>query len=86
MKRQQIDVLDAVRLFHAYSITAEVFNHYQLRLYDIESGNMWDWYHTTGSLVSYYDAGSKQLPKKERVIKNTEDVAIFIREREDMVK
>lgn len=80
-KRQKIDVLEAVKLFQAYSIKAKIFNFYQLRLFDIESGNRWDWYHTTGSLVSDRGHGEKKMG----VYRDVEDCALYIRRIEDMV-
>lgn len=82
MKRQQIDILQAVQIFGAYGINAKIFNSYQFRLFDDETGNIWDWYHTTGSLVA--DRGNGQ--KKHGVYRDIENCAIYIRRIEDMVK
>jgi len=86
MKRQKIDLFEAVQLFRAYSIEPQVFNGYQLRLYDMETRHMYDWYHTTGSLVSYAKSGAHMILKKEGIIRDFEDVAQLIRNREDMLQ
>lgn len=69
-----INVDDAVEILSAYGLRVEVFNYYQLRMWQEENGQMWDWFHTTGSLCGYRES----MCHKRAVIKNAEDVAIFI--------
>lgn len=74
-----INVRDAIEIFGAYSLIARPLNHYQLRIHDDETGHMWDWYHTTGSLVRTMEQGVY----KSATIRDAEDCAIFIRNKED---
>lgn len=75
MKRNKINVKDSIEMFSAYGLHAFAFNFYQIRITHLESRILYDWYHTTGSLVRYLENGSIY---KAAVIRVPEDVALFI--------
>lgn len=77
-KKNKIDLKNVLELFKdGYSFMVKVMNFYQLRISMEESEMFFDWYHTTGSLVS----NTKGYHKSEGIIKDPEDVAIFMKKR-----
>lgn len=75
----KIDLLESMRIFQAYGLKPHSINFYQIRLQDDESGHIWDWYHTTGTLVRVIDGSQKSAG----IYRESEDVAIVVRRKED---
>lgn len=74
-KRNYIDVSNAIELMRAgYGLKPKVFNFYQIRIHHEETKDIWDWYHTTGSLVRTADG----VPARDGTFDDAEDVAIHI--------
>lgn len=75
----KIIIKDDIELFGAYSIEGYELNYYTLRLSDRENNTMWDWYHTTGTLLRH--DGSRW--HKQKSFRDVENCAEFIRKYED---
>jgi hypothetical protein len=71
----RINVDESIEVLQAYGLSVKIFNFYQLRMWTDETHDMWDWFHTTGSLCNYNSEG---ICHKVGVYKNSEDVAIKI--------
>lgn len=69
-----INVGESLFMLQTYGLKADIFNDYQIRMFEDESGDMWDWFHTTGSLCSF----KKGLCRKVGIFKTAEDVALHI--------
>lgn len=71
----RIDKDQAIEIFEAYGYKAIHLNFYQIRIWPEESNDMFDWYHTTGSLV----VTKSGFASKIGVYKDTEEVAEIIK-------
>lgn len=63
-----------IQMFNAYGIIAKVINYYHIKLRREESDVVYDWYHTTGSLVRSHNKYFKSLGK----YRNPEVIAVLI--------
>lgn len=79
VRKNKIDLLESMQLFKAYGMRPRTMNFYQIRLLHEDSRNQWDWYFTTGSLVRNCKGNHTSMGK----IFDPEDVAIFIRKKEN---
>ena len=70
-----IDKAEAIEILSAYGYRAIHFNYYQIRIRPEESQDIFDWYHTTGSLV----VTRQGFPHKIGVYKDIEEVAEIIK-------
>lgn len=74
-RRNTINIADSLELLRSgYGLNAVKFNFYQFRITQEESDDVYDWYHTTGSLV----VNRKGYLKKIGVFLTPEEVAIII--------
>ena len=70
-KKEAIDLLE-----NGYGLKVYEMNGYQFRLKHEESNNLWDWYHTTGTVVMTV----KGKPRRwGRSYKTAEDIAMEIK-------
>lgn len=73
-RRYFIKPKEAHELFRAYGYRVKTMNWYQLRIWPEESKDMWDWYHTQGSVVVTRDG----FPARFGTYGDAEDLAIAI--------
>ncbi len=76
-KRNIINKKKAIELFEAYGIEVQELNDFTFRLFQGETKQMWDWYHTTGTL-------HKHIGKPVLIGKyfDIEDVALLVNKEE----
>ncbi len=71
-----IDVKESIQILkEGYSLHAVIYNSYQIRITDETLRFVYDWYHTTGSLV----VNGRGFIKNIGVITDPEEVAIMIK-------
>jgi hypothetical protein len=74
--RNRIRVSQAVELFRAFGFSVRIPNSYTFLIYPEESEYHWDWYHTTGTVMSGKDKYS--MTRSPIVIKDPEMLANHI--------
>lgn len=76
-----IDIYKAIKLFNdGYGLDASEFNYYQIRIRYEESDMMWDWYHTTGSLVENRNGQGRRVGGASgQTFMDAESVALLIK-------
>lgn len=75
MKKNKINVDEAMEVFEGYGFDAVIFNFYQIRIRHEEHKQFYDWYHTRGTLTMI---SSEKGTKKITQIYEAEEVAEFI--------
>lgn len=77
-QKNRIDVKDSIDLFTgAYGLSVYKMNSYQFKIRSQESSSVFDWYHTTGTLMVQDRSGSFM---RLGVYKDAESVAEVIKE------
>jgi hypothetical protein len=82
--KNKIDIKDVCELIDGYGLEYRIINHYHMHIYPMESDNIYNWYHTTGTVVlqvpleGYKNNYYKSLGK----FTNVEDVINLINKNE----
>lgn len=78
--KNRINEKESIELLEkGYDLNVRIMNYYQFRLTKVDVMDVYDWYHTTGSLVwNKHLNDGRVVFKRLGTITDVEDLAIFI--------
>lgn len=74
MKKNKINVNEAMEVFKGYGFDAVIFNLYQIRIRHEEHKKFYDWYHTRGTITLIHEGSTRKIAQ----IYEAGEVAEFI--------